>query len=866
MAFLALSCAGNNGSDCRYSDVQKVELVCSAHAPGSKSSIGAQEDAISSIQMFFYEDGWLLPELTVSGSAGGDDGFCVSLTLGIGRVLEAAVFANCQVGEPPATVQEARDLCYTCDGTLSWADGIPMSGFCSFTVKYSMPAVLVELTRLAAKVDLSIDTSGLEHGSVHFTSVTVKQMNRVCPFFRSAAASAENSTCDGDIASEADLAGINSSGAAYSASFYLLENLQGEILAGNTDPDSKIPSCVSEAGADPSLCTCLEITGVYSDRSGFLTGEPLTARLFLGSNATTNFDVRRNSHYVIVLKVTDKGCLRTDWKVESHLTDRRILYFDQTTLKLQPSVSTSIALNTNLSLLQGDFSYEISGDTDVFQVSAGQNGITVNSAADVPTGAVVTVKAVSWDGALCATCRISARTPSAYGIDCSWTGDLYVGQRGVITVTSPDGHSLDGRVVMASNGVLVEVHGEGATWYADGIYGGNNVVTVWIDGSEEAVISIDVLPPDLKFAADEIVLPLDGTEVECGPFYFRKDGTRLYYSDFAPDLYDRLLGYELSRTCISGMQGKYWPSSRRGNVAVTLRDAGTGGDEYYMSSLSALSYRSRYIHENYDFSLGRIRVEKVTATSSVSLSGISDAETVLCVEDPFPESGSLGTFDSWALTTWERSTSHNENIDITGLAASGYDTSCLFASAQETDSSCRLSFLSGGTLRVTVPYDDIGVYAMPKKTLTIIPGVRHSVTGEEYLSWRSFTATIRTNLAVGGIAEDNSSGGTDISVGWAFPRQDGGVLSSLENVIASANASVRGMYNTLYTVSGMGADEVVASKTPSFSFIPPGSSLSSQNLVSSYKYTVPTANSGGYYLVIWKYSSIYPASSGWVDR
>ena len=339
---------------------------------GTRSSVAASEESIGSLTLLFYEDGVLVPELSVSldGLSGTDHE--VEVTMGVGRSYKVAAFANCSISPLPQTLDELQSLRYSCDGISSWSGGLPMACTKTLTVSYPAEPVTLELQRLAARLNLSVNTSGLQHGSIVFNSVTVRQMNRVCPFFASGAATTGGGVCDGDIASASDIQSLNlSTGGDWSIPFYLLENMQGDILSGNADPDKKIPQSITAAGADPSLCTYLEIVGVYTDRSGYLKGEPFTTRLYLGRDACSNFDIVRNCRYSISLKMSDKGCLRSDWKVESNLEDRRRLKFAQTSVSVQAPSQCSVALNTNLSLAAGDYSYKLSGDVAYFDFTPG---------------------------------------------------------------------------------------------------------------------------------------------------------------------------------------------------------------------------------------------------------------------------------------------------------------------------------------------------------------------------------------------------------------------------------------------------------------------------------------------------------------
>ena len=103
----------------------------------------------------------------------------------------------------------------------------------------------------------------------------------------------------------------------------------GNLLEGNTDSDRKTPAAVRHIHGD-AVADAVEKSAVtvsspaYADWGDAGT---LTFRFCLGDNTTTNFDIRRNTLYNVVLTATESGFAIKDWKAELDLTDRRELIF-----------------------------------------------------------------------------------------------------------------------------------------------------------------------------------------------------------------------------------------------------------------------------------------------------------------------------------------------------------------------------------------------------------------------------------------------------------------------------------------------------------------------------------------------------------
>jgi hypothetical protein len=621
---------------CQRRDIvteDKVQVTfdfAGAALPASRSVVGAAEDEINSLLMLFYENGSLLPGLTVSRTPGGSSHASATVTLDIGHDYEVIAFANVTLSEYPQYISEAMSLCYTCDGIGAWtANGIPMSAYKAIHAVYAMRPVQFMLVRLASRVDLSIDTSGLMHGSLSFSSIAVKQMNRCCPYFAEGSASAATGVCDGDLASASDLEGINASGAGYSTSFYLLENMQGNILGDNSNPDHKVPERVTAAGRDPGLCTFLEITGSYADRSGHLTGSDVKAHLFLGSDAVGNFDLARNRRYTVSLTITDNGCLRTDWKIDGNLDDSRVLRFTEPEYTVGKNASVSVPLQTNLSLAEGDYGYSVSGDTRYFTVTPAAGGFLVRTSSYVTSGQSVVITVRSWDGALVSSCTVRAFFQDGPKIVVDWDNDLYVGQSGTIRIVGISGNVDPSTISLRPVNSYARVEGYGYEWKVYALLAGSDVITAYVGSVAYGNIRVDFQLPLLKFTSKRIFLPLDCTPVECGPYFYRQDGTRLYKSDFDPELYESYLAFDIVRFHSFTQRGRYWDQcGSAGNPAVELTTGELPADPCTFR-ITDRTYRGKTIWENYDFEGNDVELETVRAVCRNPDPAIVDATATL---------------------------------------------------------------------------------------------------------------------------------------------------------------------------------------------------------------------------------------------
>lgn len=442
-----------------------IEDVCYS----TRSASVSDESGIRDLNLFLYRNGKLEWQEYRTSS----DAVCLDLLAGENYV--AYVLANVGRQEGPAAVAGIHD--YVLDLSETELHGkAPMataSGV-AFTVPQAGTTgeVGLVLKRLLAKYNFRVDCSALQFGSFAVESVRVRQAaRRINAFLSDSAVSAADQVADGDYASANDLDRLN---AGNPVCFYLPENAQGTLLPGNTDPWRKEyfePSLAQFAG----LCTYLEVKGHYRDHSGGLDATH-TYRMFLGEDATTNFDVLRNTEYTLTLSVSDLGVFRESWKVErGNVTDSRQLYFDPPQVDI-PSLGSGV---TAVVSHPSGVDYTLEWDTAAFAAASlsdpvvSGGGITLSNEAELSSDATVLLRAVSYDGAVQAVCTLQVRAGALPPLEPYWIGSApaYVAQAGRVgidgvtagnTLSAVSSDPSVARLVRDGDGYRVEALKEGS--------------------------------------------------------------------------------------------------------------------------------------------------------------------------------------------------------------------------------------------------------------------------------------------------------------------------------------------------------------------------------------------------------------------
>ena len=288
--------------------VQVVPSIRGLEEVTTRSSVTSGESAVNDINIFFYRDGLLAASEYITTPS--------VATFLLAKDVPYNVYAVANAGRIDPISKESDMLAYRMSlgssgfvGTLNGL-GVPMVWSREgYTPSGSLAQLPVSLVRLVSKIRFRIDTDAL--AGLRVTAVRLCNGAAAVTPFRmnghggSKVTSASEVTT-GDYASDSDLQSLNAGGEVY---FYALENCQGTLLPGNTDPWKKIPSSISVA----DLCTYLEVDCEF--QSGFALAGTITYRIYLGQDNCSNFDIIRNVDMGVALCLT-RNLDNVSWKID----------------------------------------------------------------------------------------------------------------------------------------------------------------------------------------------------------------------------------------------------------------------------------------------------------------------------------------------------------------------------------------------------------------------------------------------------------------------------------------------------------------------------------------------------------------------
>lgn len=203
--------------------------------------------------------------------------------------------------------------------------GIPYSGqVAGVTYDNSRNGVSVSVKRLFSKVTLTVDHSGLvDDDNVDAfvnKSIRLRQVNcRVHPFIEGVAAAADDILEDAEDYEESP-----ANGASKTFVFYVPENCGGTYDSVTKSSD-KVPSA---AGSKSGTVTYLEFVGELDPAKAGGYGGTLKYQFCLGENATSDYNVVRNSNYKVTLGFKPESLFGdVEWKLDKGegLADTRVL-------------------------------------------------------------------------------------------------------------------------------------------------------------------------------------------------------------------------------------------------------------------------------------------------------------------------------------------------------------------------------------------------------------------------------------------------------------------------------------------------------------------------------------------------------------
>lgn len=285
----------------------RLKLAFSTATSHSKSALFPEED-LRDLNIFVWRDGYLVDHI-YTDAVDGD----VSLALVNGGVYDFYAIANCGKSVSPAQENWQSDEESMRSLELDFPTGegslYPLCGVIrSVSLNGQDNRLDFALERLVCRIGLRfLPDEALNGSGIRITGIrTIDAAASIYPFSERNKAE-EGRLVAGDYASEADLEKINSGG---EVEFFVYENCWGELLPNNTDQKQKVPESFGNLRGP----TYIEVDCCFGENK-LLNGK-LTYRIFPGRNATTDFDLVRNSSCVISLFASKDGLDELSWRIE----------------------------------------------------------------------------------------------------------------------------------------------------------------------------------------------------------------------------------------------------------------------------------------------------------------------------------------------------------------------------------------------------------------------------------------------------------------------------------------------------------------------------------------------------------------------
>ena len=222
--------------------------------------------------------------------------------------------ANLGYELPFRTLEEAREYRYHLAYPDEFSQGLPMAAWLEGVTVGEDGELEVELERLMARIELTIDRSQLQ-ADIDFkvTDVRIGACPNSVRLLGPSKVNGPQETFSVGYGKTGNQVSALNEGAGQSRSLnvYLLENCQGNLLE-NVQTDS---GKVFKDGRYQDICSYIEIKAQYHSPSySTPVGERLIYRFYLGENLN-NFDVVRNTWYRITVCPRGDGLQEDSWRV-----------------------------------------------------------------------------------------------------------------------------------------------------------------------------------------------------------------------------------------------------------------------------------------------------------------------------------------------------------------------------------------------------------------------------------------------------------------------------------------------------------------------------------------------------------------------
>lgn len=429
----------------------------------TKSAFTWSDSDIKDLQVIVSDEDGSLVENIYSKSATG-----IYFRGDAGRKYTFRAVANIGHEISGSSLSELMNSSLSVDFNSIQSHGVPMVNVdgVEHEMKGGDASLTIPLKRLMARVDFKIDCSLLKHADLEngFQVKSLKLFNATTSMkpLSSDGIKKEKGSQTGsfDYASTSDVSTLNRGG---SISLYAMENMQGDLLPSNVDPWKKVPEMID----NEEVCSYLEVTASYMAQG--LSSEDIKYRMYLGSNATSNFDVCRNTAYSITLFPTEDEIdgHRGSWKIATgEWSDARSLKFNPSAIEVESGSTNSAKVVMTPEPFEVSFSHtdwlESMGCTFAYD----DGKVSISCSKEPEADVTDYIRATSWDGRLSDDLMVTVAKSTNPVVD------IYL-----------KGQSKDG-IYISDHAIVMEA-GKGALTTDLGI------TYVFKDGTEHTVTSLE---------------------------------------------------------------------------------------------------------------------------------------------------------------------------------------------------------------------------------------------------------------------------------------------------------------------------------------------------------------------------------------
>ena len=336
---------------------------------GTRSSFTDYEmGRLTDVNVFVYREGKLLEEYSSYHKDASD----VMLSIPAGtEEYDIYMLGNVGKVEAPERQDDISGIRHVVDDYGEFRNsGVPVAGVFAGYRRGDMAEF--PLKRLVGQFDIRMSASA-DKADYQVKDIRVMNCARdVYPFSENTAATMflRPLPYDGetgcDLLTDADVMALD---AGKTVSLYFVENLQGELLGGNTDPKVKIPSSLPAAVAQ--RCTYVEITADVVTPAARYTD--CRYRFYPGKNETTDFSIVRNTLYDVFLDFTQNMVHEQDWRIEADYPEVADVFFTKDEITVSPYRKDTVYVYSD----SGDVSEQYDFTTS-FQDGTAAAGLTAD--------------------------------------------------------------------------------------------------------------------------------------------------------------------------------------------------------------------------------------------------------------------------------------------------------------------------------------------------------------------------------------------------------------------------------------------------------------------------------------------------------